>query len=344
MTAILCIDPLTDARWMDVAEMPAATLFHGRPWMEAVAATYGFPVRACLALDAAGAVAAGLPYCELDDLCGRRIVALPFTDACDPLGSPEAVCALFAWLRARELPLQLRVLDRPLDDSWSIAKRARWHRLDVRDSPDRLWQGLAPSLRRAVRKAEREQVTVQPLADRAGVQEFMKLHVATRKHKYGLLAQPSLFFESLLRLFQDAGCWHALGAFAGGRLIAATIYLRWRDRLYYKFNASAREALPLRPNDLLLWKGVMLAQSLGCAQLDLGPSDDDQPGLIRFKAHTGAAEQELRFLRWTPPGWGDGRAAEARAMLRGLTRLLTAPEVPDDVSQQAGAVLYKYFA
>jgi hypothetical protein len=30
--------------------------------------------------------------------------------------------------------------------------------------------------------------------------------------------------------------------------------------------------------------------------LDLGPSDDNQPGLIRFKREFGAAERELRFL------------------------------------------------
>ena len=109
--------------------------------------------------------------------------------------------------------------------------------------------------------------------------------------------------------------------------------------MHYKFNASVRDALAMRPNNLLVWKGILLARALGCATLDLGPSDDDQPGLVRFKRDTGAVESELQFLRWAPVDWEDAREAEARRMLGEITGLLTAPEVPDNVTQSAGAAL-----
>jgi hypothetical protein len=76
----------------------------------------------------------------------------------------------------------------------------------------------------------------------------------------------------------------------------------------------------------------------------LGPSDDDQPGLIRFKRYFGAAEKELRFLRYTPPEWQDERGAEARRLLGTLTELFTAPDVPDDVAARTGALLYRHFS
>ena len=40
--------------------------------------------------------------------------------------------------------------------------------------------------------------------------------------------------------------------------------------------AVSQDALDDRPNDLLIWEGMELACALGCRQLDLGPSDDDQ--------------------------------------------------------------------
>ena len=70
---------------------------------------------------------------------------------------------------------------------------------------------------------------------------------------------------------------------------------------------------------------------------------DDQPGLIRFKRNFGADERELRFLRWTPPGWREDGSG-ARRMLSEMTHLLTEPSVPDGVAARAGDELYRYFA
>ena len=78
--------------------------------------------------------------------------------------------------------------------------------------------------------------------------------------------------------------------------------------------------------------------------LDLGPSDDDQPGLIRFKRHSGAAESELVHLRWTPQNWDDAQAVRTRKLLSEITGLMTAPEASDELTKRAGEILYRYFA
>jgi lipid II:glycine glycyltransferase (peptidoglycan interpeptide bridge formation enzyme) len=207
-----------------------------------------------------------------------------------------------------------------------------------------MWQGLAPAMRRGIRKAGRDGVVVQPLTGLQAVEDFRGLHASVRKRKYRLLAQPAAFFGSIHDQFAPSGDWLPLGAYHQGRLIAATIYLRYGDTLYYKFNASAHDALELRPNNLLLWEGAKMAHQLGCHTLDLGPSDDNQPGLIRFKQDSGATASEVQFLRWVPDGWDDSRAAEVRRLLGQLTALLIEPSVPDDVSMRAGDLLYRYFA
>lgn len=345
---VLGVDPLVDERWSALADAAGGGLFHSPPWLATLAEAYGFPIRALVAVDASGTPLAGIACCELDDLRGRRIVALPFTDAADPLGSsPRAIAALRARLEASGVPVQLRLLDASWGEpgaAWTVGKRARWHRLDVADDEEVVWSRMSPAMRRAVRKAERDGVTVRPLEGEAGLDGFVAMHRALRRRKYRLLAQPPAFFEAMMRRFAAVGGWHALGAHVDGKLVAATVYLRWRKRLYYKFNASAHESLGARPNNLLLWSGIKLARALGCETLDLGPSDDDQPGLVRFKRDTGAAESELRFLNWTPPAGPDPRAADAGRLLGAVTELLTSPGVPDEVVRRAGMLLYRYFA
>jgi len=305
-------------------------------------------IRAYCAVNGAGETVGGVAFCEIADALGRRLISVPFSDVCDPLvSSPEAWNALFAQLQRHRAPIHLRCLDRTMawrDARLAVSKRARWHTLSLDAAPETLWDRLVGSTQRAIRRAAREGVVVRPLEGAAGLREFLALHVALRKQKYRLLAQPPAFFEAVARNFEKADAWFPLGAYLGDRLIAATIYLRWRDTLYYKFNASALDALHLRPNGLLVWAGMMLGRRLGCQALDLGPSDDNQPGLIRFKRQFGAEERELRFLRYAPAGRVDERAAEVRHRLGGLTARLTRPEVPDEVAARAGALLYRFFA
>lgn len=346
--SIACIDPVTDPRWLSLVESCGGGLFHSPPWLRVLSDAYGFTARAYLAVGPAGETRGGVAFCEIHDALGPRVASLPFSDSCDPLlDSHEAWQALFPRLEAHGVPLHFRCLDdriAPADERLAATKRARWHTLSLEATPEELWDRLAEPTQRAIRRAERSGVVVRALEGHQGLRGFIQLHVALRKQKYRLLAQPVAFFEAIARRFSDGGGWLPLGAYQDDRLIAATIYLRWGDTLYYKFNASAQDALQARPNSLLAWAGISMGRRLGCRVFDLGPSDDDQPGLIRFKRDLGAQEKELRFLRYTPPGWPTERGAEVGRLLGQLTRLLTAPDVPDEVTERAGALFYRLFA
>ena len=345
---VISVDPISDARWQRLQAGGGAGLFHSQPWFAALADTYALSIRALLALDDAGTTSAGLACCQIDDELGPRLVALPFSDACDPLvRSPEGWEALMNHLSQGTMPVHLRFLDFVLPGEGmrpEIVKRARWHRLNL-DSPiASLWSGLAAANRRAIRKAENGGLVLRPLEGDGELQRFHALHVGLRKRKYRLLAQPFAFFQAISRRFRAVDGCYPLGAYLDGQLIAGALFLHWGDTLYYKFNASAESGLPLRPNNLLIWNGIQLAQSLGCRWLDLGPSDDDQPGLVRFKRDFGATESELRHLRMTPASAVHRDTRHTRRLLGDLTALLTAPQVPDEVSAEAGAMLYRLFA
>ena len=346
MVEVVDVDARTDPRWHDLEARAGGSLFHGAEWAAVLADTYHFVPRAVLALDG-DRVVSGMPWCRVDDPGGARIVSLPFSDFCGPVGEgPYA--PLFDALVGHGLPVRARVVvdtDASADATpgFRTAGVARWHGVPVTTEPDAdAWPELGDSTRRAIAKARRDGVTVVDRTDAAFVDDFFRLHLGVRKHKYRLLPQPRAFFASMHARFGARGDWHALAAERDGELLAVTVYLRHRDTLFYKFNASDPAGLGARPNDLLLWSGIELAGRLGCTMLDLGASDDDQPGLIRFKRGFGAVEREIRTLVAGPPP--ASAAEEFRSMLHDMTLELTAPETPDAVTADAGNVLYRYFA
>ena len=348
MTTFLHVDPFTDVRWHELVERGGGSLFHSPRWSRVLADTYGFSPRVVLMVDrdaddGPARAASGMPWCEIADPGGSRIVSLPFSDYCGPIGAPP-FDAMVENLTNRGLPVLYKMLAHADDDAdRRVTGTARWHGIAVTRSPDHdAWPLLSDSTRRAVNKARREGVTVVERTDVDFVDQFLRLHTGVRKRKYRLLPQPRAFFHSIRTEFDATGDWHPLAAVRDGELLAATVYLRHRSTLYYKFNASDPMTLGARPNDLVLWAGIELAARLGCGLVDLGASDDDQPGLIRFKRGFGAMEREIRSCAAGVPL--SDAYTQFRGVLGEVTELLTAPDVPDPVTEAAGARLYRFFA
>lgn len=330
------VDILDASQYNRVLVRRRTDLFHSPNWARVLCDAYGLRIRAAIDDDDCAVL-----YCPVSNELGDRIVSLPFSDYCDPLvDDPAQGLALIKELEAKGLPLTVRCLR--CDLSGKVVKKARWHGIQLTDSRDKLWGRLSESKRRAIRKAQRHGVEVARLDDVAFLDTFHRMHVAMRKGKYRLLAQPKRFFESICRHFKADEGWHPLAAMHDGEVIAAMIFLRWQDTLYYKFGTSMPAALPMRPNDLLMWHAMQYACDLGCTMLDLGLSDDDQPGLIRFKRQFGARESEIRNVQFG--GDGDPRGVAWRPVLGEITRLMTEPSVPDDVTADAGDLLYDLFA
>ncbi|UOY00198.1 GNAT family N-acetyltransferase [Blastococcus sp. PRF04-17] len=123
--------------------------------------------------------------------------------------------------------------------------------------------------------------------------------------------------------------------------VAGALYLVWQDTVYYKFGASQAEHLHLRPNDALHWALIQWAAGRGLRWLDWGLSDLDQPGLVAYKRKWAAQESRIQTLNAGGPP--HGRRDDVEETLRQMTTLLTDPAVPDAVTAQAGAALYRYF-
>jgi CelD/BcsL family acetyltransferase involved in cellulose biosynthesis len=330
-----------------VDQVPSG-VFHSPSWIQVLTDTYGWEASAYVLLDDQGEPKAGIPYCRITDMLGERIVALPFSDYCDPLVTDvESWRSLVDRLVPEQHPINVRCLhnDLPLgDERFALVKQAKWHRLDLRPDLDTLWHAMHDSTQRAIRKSQREGVTVRVAQSEQELRFFFEMHLKVRKYKYGLLAQPYSFFQNIWRHFVDQQHGFLLLAISEDRIVAGDFFLDWKDTLYYKFNASLPGDLSHRPNDLLIWEGIQQGKNRGLTYLDFGLSDIDQEGLVRYKRKFGTEEKTISFLRHEPNGGPTPAEKEMRSLLAKLTNRFTDKSVPDSVTERAGEDLYRLFS
>lgn len=346
--SIITVDPRTDARWQALVHQYPSSVFHSAEWMRVLTDTYGFDIQAHLVVDAEGAPQAGLPFCRISDLRGERIVSLPFCDYLDPLvENAEQWKLLLDPLVAEGLPVILRCLHNPVplaSGRLHEFKRARWHGIDLRPDLDALWRSLNGAARRAIKKAEQNQLRIVVAEDPSMMRAFFEMHLRVRKYKYRLVAQPYRFFESIWQHFMEPQKGMVLLALQGDEAVAGIVFLRWRDTLFYKFNASTLGNLSYRPNDLLVWTGIQQAKAQGLQRFDFGLSDWDQAGLLQYKRKFASEERTIHFLEYDPDSSAAPYARQARTLLPQLTDLFTDETVPDDITEKAGGALYRFFA
>jgi len=284
----------------------------------------------------------GIPVARLQYGDGARLVALPFSDFCNPIDTDGSTWPVLAELLVTQgLPVEIRCLDdaKPIgDDRFTRVFADLWHAIDLDPEEGRAWESLGGPARRAIRKARGAGIEIRVGTDRRSLRAFYDLHLGVRKHKYRLLPQPFTFFQSLQENFGDRLV--VLGAWRDDDLIAGVLYLAWGETLYYKFNASSQSELGARPNDLLMWEGMRYAVSCGLKVVDLGRTDADHESLARYKAKYATREGRItvvrrgRFRRDTNLG----------SVLEPLTELFTRRDVPDEVTEAAAAAMYRHFA
>jgi CelD/BcsL family acetyltransferase involved in cellulose biosynthesis len=347
VTTIRSTSPLSDPAWADLMAGPRGSGFGAQPWLRAIFDTYGFDLSARVLVDDDGRAAAGFTYADIDDIRGRRLVSVPFCDYLDPVvDDDEQWHALVDPLVERGLPLQVKVLHCDVarnDTRFERVNELAWHGTDLDKDEEAMFAALDRRARQNVRAAQRHGVTARFGSDIEDVRAYHQLHVLTRKRKHGLLAQPVSFFENIWKQFAPTDSVVVGFAEHEGDVIAASFYLAWNNVWYYKFSASIFDRSVVRPNELLAWESMRVARERGCLTYDWGVSDLDQPGLVSYKRKLMTEERRVTVLRYAPDGYANPRADETGAVLGELTTLLTREDVPDEVTQRGGEILYRYF-
>ncbi len=340
------IDPLVSpTQWDEIAAGFAdCHVFHGAAWARVLSHSYGHRPFYVAALDA-GLPMAALPVMEVTSrLTGKRGVSIPFSDFCAPLfASKQALEAAISYLlevgHSRGWSsLHLHGSYQSPSPGASVANATFYsHVLDLRSSEIALFAQCEPSVRRAIRKAKKLDISVKHTASREALLTFYHLHCRTRR-RHGLPPQPWKFFDCIHREFILPGNGSMFAAQKGSRTIAAAIFLTSRDKILYKFAASDARFQELRANNLLLWEAIRFYASQGAQTLHFGRTDLSDRGLRRFKLGWGSREELLQYSRFdfSRHGWSLERPAG-----RGIHNLAFR-RMPLIVNRLAGAMIYPH--
>jgi CelD/BcsL family acetyltransferase involved in cellulose biosynthesis len=333
--------PLRDPRWLEFASTrPEALPVHHPAWALLLEQCYGFESLAIVHGDD-GAISAGMPVLRVRRPLGAvRWISLPFTDFTPPLGDASEVGRLASELdgeRAAHGVKQLEIRG-PLPGATPITHEPPLlHTLPLDADPDIVESGFKDSVRRNIRKGERNGVTVRRGAHEGDlVDAFYGLHVETRR-RLGVPVQPRRFFRLLWRDLVTPGLGFVLLAEKAGRPIAAAVFLAWNGTVEYKYGASDPRWLSLRPNDVLFRDAIQWASANGYHTLDFGRTDVGAEGLRRFKLGWGCEEEPLTYsvVGGEPPRLTSSSSKTLAPLLR---------HSPAWVTRVVGELLYKYAA
>jgi len=340
------IDPLVcPAQWDEItAAFADCHVFHGAAWARVLSHSYSHRPFYVTALDADLPMAA-VPVMEVTSrLTGKRAVSIPFSDFCSPLFSSKAALeAAISYLL--EMGCSRGWSSLHLHGSYqspipgaSVANATFYsHVLDLRSSEAGLFAQCQPSVRRAIRKAEKLDMSVEHAASREALLTFYRLHCRTRR-RHGLPPQPWKFFNSIHREFILPGNGSVFVAKKGSQTVAAAVFLTSRDKVLYKFAASDARFQELRANNLLIWEAIRFYASQGAQTLHFGRTDLTDPGLRRFKLGWGSKEELLQYNRFdfSRHRWSPERPARRGIHNSAFRRM------PLIVNRLAGAMIYPH--
>jgi len=340
------LDPLCDDRWINFTDQHSdASVFHTRPWLEALKLTYGYVPIVFTTSAPAEDLSDGIVFCRVESwLTGRRLVSLPFADHCHPLvNTPAALQSLLSTLALRMATswryIELRPLwdeARAMEEGTGFSRSAsyQYHALDLRPDSESLYRGLHVNcIQRKIRRAEREQLSYEEGRSASHVDKFYSLFLLTRR-RHGLLSQPREWFRNLTRCFGNRLKVRVVSK--DEQPVAAMVTIEHRNTIVYKYGASDPQFHKLGGMPFLFWKTICDAKNSGADQLDLGRSDDESVGLVQFKQRLGAASSNLSYYRICSQESAVEACSRQTVIRSAFARL------PNRLYRAAGSMLYRH--
>jgi hypothetical protein len=330
---------------------PAASLFASIRWRQVLDATYDLSFyQAVLPEDEArDGYAPALPVATFNRDLAPRVVGLPFsdyldTDGCDVSSFRTLINEVRAAFPARPLVVKT-TFPHDTEGLGAVDRRAVRHRVPT-PSHEGVDEAMRSSFQRNVRQARRAGVSTTRAQSLEAVGTFYDLHRRLRFGKFNKIPQPRRFFDAIHDAFFATDNGFVLQALRNDTVIGSLVVLRHRDVLYYKFGASAREALEHRPNNLLFYDLLHYAVDAGAVAVDLGLSGagPSYEGLRFFKESFGGQPSPVTCFRTNPPGYDDSAEQELNDLLGAVTHAVAEHNLGADATDDISQALYPYFA
>lgn len=305
MTASLrVVTSLNDPCWDKITSPKSeAGFFHSTAWGKVLHQTYNYTPN-YIVNGAFSGDRGVLPLMEVDSwMTGRRGVALPFTDDCEPLcETPEEFDRLLEFLKTHARSRRWKYFELRGGRRWLPSARASQcfyrHELSLESGIADLFARCDSATRRAVRKAEQSELTVEITSAPAAMLSFYSLLCKTRRRQ-GVPPQPWDFFREIDEHVMATGRGSIILARYAGTPIAGALFFQHGTDVLYKFGASDETFQKHRANNLVMWEGIKSYALQGFRKLDFGRTSLHNPGLRRFKQSWGTTEKHHEYFKYS---------------------------------------------
>jgi hypothetical protein len=303
---IKVVNPLDMKDWDDrILSFKNYSFFHSQSWTNVLINTYHYRPR-FFTLWQQDKMRAVIPMFEVtSSIFGKKGASLPFSDHCKPLvtESDDFERLFFEIKKKGEKWKWQRIDFRGGQEFMSDAPQAvgyNLHILNLKSDIKALLKSFRSSTKRNIKKAQQKNITIDIATDLAAVREFYRLNCITRKH-HGVPPQPFNFFRCIQEYILSKGQGIVVLARHDGQALAGAIYFHFGRKSMYKYGASRRDNLGIRPNNLVMWEAIKWYCENGFSHFDMGRSEPDNAGLNQFKNGWGTIVEQLSYYTFDIP-------------------------------------------
>jgi lipid II:glycine glycyltransferase (peptidoglycan interpeptide bridge formation enzyme) len=235
-------------------------------------------------------------------LTGRRGVSLPFTDECRPVARDseqfkEMLRYVFEYGKtAGWKHLEFRGGHKGLD-RFPVHTTHYCHTVELDRDDAKIFSTFRNSNKRNIKRARKENLTVDLSYTLKSVKEFYRLNCTTRKH-HGLPPQPFSFFRTIFDHIISRKKGFVALACNKNRSVAAAVYFHFGTEAVYKYGASDRNYHHLRPNNLMMWQAIKWCCRNGFKRFSFGRTEPENHGLLQFKRGWGTKEDRINYYKY----------------------------------------------
>lgn len=331
-------------KWDDfVNAHPRATPFHLSCWLHTIHESYQFNPLLYALINEKGEISGVFPFFKVKGLFnGKQIVSLPFSDICGPLVNYHQEKIVFKKIIDENLKtvrcIEIRGPLYNADDFYRDDSYLH-HSIRLSEDPAEVKKNFNKrTVLYSIRKAIKAGVAIREENSLFGIQEFYRLHLLTRK-KHGVPAPPFEFFKKMFEHMISKGFGFISLAEWNSKIIAAAVFFKFRESLYYKYNASDPQYIAQKtPNHLLTWHAIEQACLKGYQIFDFGRASVANSGLIRYKEMWGAHRENLSYYYY--PKYNSFSIRENSFLYTLFTKIWRL--APDLVAEKLGSQIYKY--
>jgi hypothetical protein len=298
------VNPLTFPHWDELLRSTSGhSFFHTSNWARVLQESYRFkPSFLSLIRDEKFEVL--IPLMEADSvLTGKRGVSLPFSDYCEPIVSErierkEVIDLLIGHAeKAGWKYVEIRGAGDLFQDSIHGNDSYFRHTLNLLKDENAVYSNFKSNAKRNIKKAVKEGVFVQIDNSFSSLKEFYRLHCMTRR-EHGVPPQPFHFFRKIYDIIISNNDGFISLARYKDRVIAGAVFFHFGKNALYKYGASDKAYLHLRPNNLVMWEAIRWYGREGYESVCFGRTERENAGLRQFKNLWGTKETRIHYFRY----------------------------------------------